>query len=267
MCRAYKKSSRLNRKLLIEARGRGDPEHIRGLLQVGAGLRDDLKGCIGVAMTGLDHALVNGNAAAALVFLEAAGCDPECAALKSEGIVPTGVSPYETMLMARSGASYLMTYIKGGGGDAYMTQLRTMAKVIKTLLRCKFQDNSGFHTPPLPPRRFTYDPLTTQKDCPCMLNGVDSMFELAQWIRDESLAAQLYFVGFRNRKLAGTVTARQRKFVDRAVLRHALRRHVATRCIALYWQERTAKRKYAEPSKAFEADMEKPVFTEGKLGA
>tara|TARA_Y100000817_G_scaffold294502_1_gene268462 strand:+ start:132 stop:947 length:816 start_codon:yes stop_codon:yes gene_type:complete len=267
----FKKSSMLNKKLMKEARGRGDPERIRGLLSCGASLWDDVSGRKSCpprttypsdALSGLDYALAAGNSAAALVFLEAAGCDVPWrfpTAASCGGIVPTCVAGHETFVMANAGTCYLMAYHKGGGGDANMTQMRTMAIVIKILLRCRYREAFEHRV-----RNVVFPTFKLHRDIVATC-CVDSTFEMAQWLRDESLAAQLYLAGFRQRNYA---TARQRKFVHRAVIRHALRRRVATRRIALYWQELAVRRQYAKPAlETFEADMEKPVFTEGRLGA
>ena len=131
-------------------------------------------------------------------------------------------------------------------------------------------------------------------------SGLDALFELAESVEDEALAARLRLAAGRfdgsdcywhhppvvypdtypnssgddddeawvfpprPHPRASTI----RRFVARAVVRTLLRRYVKTRLVAFYWMEQGTKRRYAAPDAAgFEDDMAALVFTEGALGA
>ena len=236
----------------------------------------------------LDMAIEFGHGGVALAILEHAGSGRAAVGQHPE-VLPTASHPSYLLIRAIWGTVKLL---KANSFRGAFQRRNAMAEAVLLVLQSTMYDGGeGRVSGKLVDLRTCY--FSRPSD-------LDALFELAESVEDEALAARLRLAAGRfdgsdcwwhhppvvypdtysnssgddddeawvppprPHPRASTI----RRFVARAVVRTLLRRYVKTRLIMWYWREAAERGRYAAPDAAgFEADMAAPLFTEGALGA
>ena len=231
----------------------------------------------------LDMALEFGHSRVALAILEHAGSGRAAVGQHPE-VLPTASSPWDLLNRAIRGTVKLLRRQSWRGAfQGRNAMAEAVLLVLQSTMYNRYAEASGQ----------LVDLRTCYFGRP---SDLDALFELAESVEDEALAARLRlapgrfdgsgcywhhppvvypdtYIGDdddewvpppRPHPRASTI----RRFVARAVVRTLLRRYVKTHLIMWYWREAAERGRYAAPDAAgFEDDMAAPVFTEGALGA